>query len=140
MGSVPSDSLTVTDWYKQPLYDPNNNKLGDVKDVLVDRSGKINAVILGVGGILGAGEKDVAVPFEAVKKTTKNNEAYLTLDITKDNLKSGPGFKYDKTRQARSRTPPVTTPRSSSACNLPRSARRAFFVASRRHPLCREAG
>jgi sporulation protein YlmC with PRC-barrel domain len=98
MGSVPSDSLTVTDWYKQPVYDPNNNKLGDVKDVLVDRSGKINAVILGVGGILGAGEKDVAVPFEAVKKTTKNNEAYLTLDITKDNLKSGPGFKYDKNK------------------------------------------
>jgi sporulation protein YlmC with PRC-barrel domain len=71
MSSVPSDSLTVTDWYKQPVYDPNNNKLGDVKDVLVDRSGKINAVILGVGGILGAGEKDIAVPFEAVKKDDK---------------------------------------------------------------------
>jgi hypothetical protein len=39
--------------------------------VLVDRSGKINAVILGVGGILGAGEKDIAVPFEAVKKGDK---------------------------------------------------------------------
>ena len=98
MSSVPADSLTVTDWYRQPVYDSNNNKLGDVKDVLVDHAGKINAVILGVGGILGAGEKDVAVPFEAVKKTTKNNEAYLTLDITKDHLKSGPGFKYDKNK------------------------------------------
>jgi sporulation protein YlmC with PRC-barrel domain len=98
MSSVPSDSLTVTDWYKQPVYDPNNNKLGDVKDVLVDRSGKINAMILGVGGILGAGEKDIAVPFEAVKKATKNNEVYLTLDITKNNLKSGPGLKYDKNK------------------------------------------
>ena len=98
MSSVPGDSLTVTDWYRQPVYDSNNNKLGDVKDVLVDHAGKINAVILGVGGILGAGEKDVAVPFVAVKKTTKSNEAYLTLDTTKDQLKSGPGFKYDKNR------------------------------------------
>ena len=98
ISSVPSDSLTVTDWYKQPVYDYNNNKLGDVKDVLVDRSGRINALILGVGGILGAGEKDVAVPFEAVKKTMKNNEAYLTLDVTKDNLKLAPGFKYDKNK------------------------------------------
>ena len=98
MNSVPSDSLTVTDWYKQPVYDSNNSKLGDVKDMLVDPSGKINAVILGVGGILGAGEKDVAVPFEAVKKTTKNNEAYLTLDVTKDTLKSAPGLKYDRNK------------------------------------------
>jgi sporulation protein YlmC with PRC-barrel domain len=98
MRSVPRDSLTVTDWYKQPVYDSNNNKLGDIKDVLVDSSGKINAMILGVGGILGAGEKDVAVPFEAVKKTTKNNEAYLTLDVTKDTLKSAPGLKYDRNK------------------------------------------
>jgi hypothetical protein len=80
------------------VYDTTNNKLGDVKDVLVDRKGKINAVILGVGGILGAGEKDVAVPFEAVKKTTKDNEAYLTLDVTKDALKSAAGLKYDRNK------------------------------------------
>jgi sporulation protein YlmC with PRC-barrel domain len=98
MSSVPLDSFTVTDWYKQPVYDSNDNKLGDVKDVLVDNSGKINAMILGIGGILGAGEKDVAVPFEAVKKTMKNNEAYLTLDVTKDNLKSAPGLKYDRNK------------------------------------------
>jgi len=98
MSNVPDGSVTVTDWYRQPVYDSNNNKLGDVKDMLVDHNGKINAVILGVGGILGAGEKDVAIPFEAVKKTTKNNETYLTLDVTKDHLTSGPSLKYDKNR------------------------------------------
>ncbi len=98
MSSVPSDSLTVTDWYKQPVYDSDNNKLGDIKDVLVDHSGKVTALIVGVGGVLGAGEKDVAVPFEAVKKTTKNNDVYLTLGATKDDLKSAPGLKYDKNK------------------------------------------
>lgn len=96
MSSIPSDNLTVTDWYKQSVYDRNNTKIGDIKDVLVDRSGKINALIVGVGGFLGAGEKDVAVPFDAVQEKMKNNSVYLTLDVTKDGLKSASGFKYDK--------------------------------------------
>ena len=55
--------MTVTDWYKQDVYDPNDNKIGEIMDVLVDQSGTITALIVGVGGFLGAGEKDVAVPF-----------------------------------------------------------------------------
>jgi hypothetical protein len=47
---TPSDSVTVTDWYKQDVYDPNNNKIGEVMDVLVDKSGKVTSLIVGVGG------------------------------------------------------------------------------------------
>ena len=61
---MPTNSVTVTDWYKQSVYDPNDKKIGEVKDVLVDKSGKVTSLIIGVGGFLGAGEKDVAVPFE----------------------------------------------------------------------------
>jgi sporulation protein YlmC with PRC-barrel domain len=96
MTSVPSHNVTVTDWYKQSVYDGQNNKIGDVEDVLVDKDGKINALIIGVGGFLGAGEKDVAVKFDAVKKTEKDNKVRLTMNVTKDELKSAPGFKYDK--------------------------------------------
>ena len=64
-------------------------------DVLLDQSGQVNAVIVGVGGFLGAGEKDVAVNFSSIKQTTKNDKVYLTMDTTKDALKSAPGFKYD---------------------------------------------
>ena len=96
MTSVPSQSVTVTDWYKQNVYDPQNNKIGEVKDVLVDSDGKINALILSVGGFLGAGEKDVAVKFDAVKKTEKDNSVRLTMNANKDELKSAPGLKYDR--------------------------------------------
>jgi sporulation protein YlmC with PRC-barrel domain len=92
--TLPS-GVTVTDWYKQSVYDPNDSKIGDVKDVLVSTDGKIDALIVGVGGFLGAGEKDVAVPFTAIKHTEKNNKVYLTMDTTKDALKAAPGFKYD---------------------------------------------
>jgi sporulation protein YlmC with PRC-barrel domain len=96
MSAAPGESWTVTNYYKQDVYDPNQSKIGAVDDVLVDKSGRITGLVLGVGGFLGAGEKDVIVPFNAVKTTKKNDKWWLTLDDTKDDLKKAPGFTYDK--------------------------------------------
>jgi sporulation protein YlmC with PRC-barrel domain len=96
MTSVPPQSVTVTDWYKRSVYDSSNNKIGEIMDVLLSQDGKVNALIIGVGGFLGMGEKDVAVPFDAVKHTVKDGKTYLTLDSTKDALKAAPGLKYDR--------------------------------------------
>jgi sporulation protein YlmC with PRC-barrel domain len=100
MNSVPSSSLTVTDWYKQDVYDQSNSKIGKIDDVLVGQNGQVSALIVGVGGVLGAGEKDVAVDFSAIKQTMKDNKVYLTMNTTKDALKSAPGFKYDSNKTA----------------------------------------
>jgi sporulation protein YlmC with PRC-barrel domain len=95
--SIPADGVTVTHWYKQNVYDPSDNKIGEIMDVLVDREGRATALIVGVGGFLGVGEKDVAVPFNAVRATTKdNNKWYLVMNATKDALKNAKGFKYDR--------------------------------------------
>jgi len=97
MTQMPTDSVTVTDWYKQSVYDPQDHKIGEVMDVLVDKTGKVTSLIIGVGGFLGAGEKDVAVPFDAVHLTNKGNDKwYLVMNTTKDDLKTAPGFKYDR--------------------------------------------
>jgi sporulation protein YlmC with PRC-barrel domain len=97
MSGIAADSVTVTHWYKQNVYDPSDNKIGEIMDVLVDRQGKATALIVGVGGFLGMGEKDVAVPFDAVHATTKdNNKWYLVMNSTKDALKTAKGFKYDR--------------------------------------------
>jgi sporulation protein YlmC with PRC-barrel domain len=95
MSAIPSSSTTVTNWYKQSVYDRNGNKIGEIMDVLLNSSGDTSALIVGVGGFLGAGEKDVAVGFDAVKWATKDGKRYLTMDTTKDALKAAPGFKYD---------------------------------------------
>jgi sporulation protein YlmC with PRC-barrel domain len=100
MTTVPSSSLTVTDWYKQDVYDPSNTKIGQIMDVLVGQDGQVSALIVGVGGFLGAGEKDVAVSFNTVKATMKDNKVYLTMNTTKDALKAAPGFKYDRDKTA----------------------------------------
>ena len=96
MTSLPPDAMTVTNFYKQNVYDPGDNKIGEISDLLVEPDGKIPAVMVSVGGFLGIGEKDVAVPFNAVRITKKDNKTYLVLNATKDALKSAPGFKYDR--------------------------------------------
>jgi sporulation protein YlmC with PRC-barrel domain len=49
------------------VYNEANEKIGDINDVIVDRSGKVTNVILGVGGFLGLGEHYVAVAFDKLK-------------------------------------------------------------------------
>jgi sporulation protein YlmC with PRC-barrel domain len=95
MSNLPSDSFTITDYYKQNVYDNGKNTVGKIDDVLLDKSGKITTLIVGVGGFLGMGEKDVALPFAAVKAEKKDDKWYLTVDETKDSLKSAAGYKYD---------------------------------------------
>jgi sporulation protein YlmC with PRC-barrel domain len=96
--ALPTNAMTVTNWYKQNVYDPSDGKIGEIADVLVDKDGKIDAFIISVGGFLGMGEKDVAVPFTAVRATQKDGKWYLTMNATKEGLKSASGYKYDRAK------------------------------------------
>ena len=49
------------------VYNEANEKIGDINEVILDRSGKVANVILGVGGVLGLGEHYVAVAFDKLK-------------------------------------------------------------------------
>jgi sporulation protein YlmC with PRC-barrel domain len=44
----------------------DEHRIGDVRDVIISREGHVEAVVIGVGGVLGIGEKTVAVPFDAL--------------------------------------------------------------------------
>ena len=56
------------------IYGQNNEKIGDVNEVLIDRKGNADAVVIGVGGFLGMGEKDVAIPFSAIQWKYDRND------------------------------------------------------------------
>jgi len=98
MTALPSNTSTVTNWYKQNVYDPSDAKIGEISDVLVNKDGKVEAFIVAVGGFLGVGEKDVAVSFDAIHGTERNGKWWLTMDTTKDVLKSAAGYKFDKVK------------------------------------------
>lgn len=51
----------VSDLQGKPVYGADGQSIGDINDVLMSKDGSVNAVIIGVGGFLGIGEKDVAV-------------------------------------------------------------------------------
>src|SRR5664279_2849193 len=79
MSSLPSDSFTITDYYKQDVYDKNQNTVGKIDDVLIDKSGKITALIVGVGGFLGMGEWDVALPSLPLRQKRRTTSGTLRL-------------------------------------------------------------
>lgn len=49
------------------VYNQANEKLGDISEVLLDKSGRVQAVVIGVGGFLGVGQRDVAIAFDKIK-------------------------------------------------------------------------
>lgn len=51
------------------VYGPDQKKVGDINDVLMGKDGKAAFVVVGVGGFLGIGEKNVAIPFDKVSFT-----------------------------------------------------------------------
>jgi sporulation protein YlmC with PRC-barrel domain len=69
----------------------DNEKIGDVSDILFDKTGKIEAFVVSMGGFLGMGAKDVAIApasFEVVAGDKSKNEAdKLKVSMTKEQLK-----------------------------------------------------
>jgi sporulation protein YlmC with PRC-barrel domain len=72
------------------IYNQNNEKIGDISELLVDSSGKIQAVVVGVGGFLGIGERDVAIPFEQVKFVNEPRVVATTATTTDPNALATP--------------------------------------------------
>jgi sporulation protein YlmC with PRC-barrel domain len=68
------------------VYNDNNEKLGDVNEIILDKSGKVTAVVIGVGGFLGMGEHDVAVSMDKLKFVEEpvRTSATTTTTTTKD--------------------------------------------------------
>ncbi len=91
------------------VYNENNDKIGDVSELIIDSSGRVDGAVVSVGGFLGMGEHLVVVPMDKLKfsneagKTTTGTTSSNTrqwypdravLNATKDQLKSLPQFKY----------------------------------------------
>jgi sporulation protein YlmC with PRC-barrel domain len=96
--TVPADAVSISAYYNEDVYDTQENKIGEVNDILLDKDGRVSTVIVGVGGLLGVGEKDVAVPFNALKVGEKDGDRYLVMNATKEALEKAPGYIFDETK------------------------------------------
>jgi hypothetical protein len=82
------------------VYNPKDESIGDVNDVIVSRDGKVDGIVVGVGGFLGIGEKNVAIKMDQVKMMDTDTGVKLVLDMTKDQLAAAPEFKSKTEMQA----------------------------------------
>jgi len=80
--SIQADEIRASKMIGSSVYDVQNRKIGSVADVVLNKDGKVDAVVLDVGSFLGMGGKDVAVLPSDIK--TDNNR--LTLDRSKEQL------------------------------------------------------
>lgn len=75
------------------IYTANNQSIGDINDFVIDDTGRIVQVIVGVGGFLGLGERNVAVPFEQLNfAKDKDNNVRISGQFTKQSLQSMPAW------------------------------------------------
>ena len=92
---VQTDGFLASNIIGENVYNgtgDNAEAIGDVNDVLIDKDGKAQALIIGVGGFLGVGERDVAVEFTKVSWAENDNDRWLVYPSTKEQLEALPQF------------------------------------------------
>lgn len=90
----------------------NKDSVGSVEDLYVDGSGNIKTVVLSVGGFLGVGSKDVAVKWSDIKQTRDGKSVVLTTNMSKDDLKALPDYKYERRQPRNQAAAPNDHPRT----------------------------
>lgn len=79
------------------VHAESGGRIGDVNDLVVDRTGAVTAVVVGVGGFLGVGEKSVALPYAAVTMGSDDKgKPHLVVDVSKEALEKAPAFQPAK--------------------------------------------
>ena len=90
-----AEGSLVTKIIGADVYDSaadNAEKIGDVKDVVLSRDGKAKYIIIGVGGFLGIGEKNVAYDFSKAEWVEKKGDRWLVAKTTKEDLQAQQNF------------------------------------------------
>lgn len=87
VGAVPADQLLGAD-----VKNANNETIGEVESIYIDQNGKIQSVIVGVGGFLGLGQRAVEMNWNSLVVADRGDTVRTTM--TKDQLKSMPEYKY----------------------------------------------
>lgn len=86
--------VSANDYIGKAIYTSSDESIGNVTDLIIQENGGIDAVVVGVGGFLGIGAKNVALPIDKVT-VTRDAEAgtvRLTTMETADALKAAPQF------------------------------------------------
>lgn len=103
MATTPANSMKISDLMGADVKTTRDEDVGNVSDILIDADGQIVAVVVGVGGVLGMGEKDVAIGWDEVTRSSDesgiswdSDDSALRINATHKDLESAPKYVSQK--------------------------------------------
>ena len=91
--------MSVNELLNKSVKNAGDESIGDIHDLRIDTNGRIVSVIVGVGGFLGLGAKDVALPYNAFSfGRDASGNVVVTAKATKESLQSAPEWKKPEDR------------------------------------------
>lgn len=88
-----STDMLASSLIGQSVVNSQDETIGDINDLVTDESGKVIAVLVGTGGFIGLGEKDIALGFEDLRfARDENNNIKVIANVTQDTLASAPDY------------------------------------------------
>ena len=91
----------VGNLWDKSVYNAAGKSIGELKDVLIDKDGRVSALVIGVGGFLGLGEKDVAVDYDYLQKNGGITPDRITLGMSEEDLRNAPKFQRSSSSSSR---------------------------------------
>jgi len=92
---TPDQPTLATAFIGRSVYsseNPEADNIGNVNDLIISSDGTISDAVVGVGGFLGIGEKNVAVPFDKLQVVERDGDIRLIYSATKEELQNAPAF------------------------------------------------
>jgi len=90
----PANAVLASQFMGQAVYTAANENIGEINDLIMNKDLDNIVAVVGVGGFLGIGERDVAIPISDIKvdKDATNNALHLTITASKEQLEAMPAF------------------------------------------------
>ncbi len=92
---VKADGQLASNLVGETVYNgtgENAENIGDVNDLVIGANGAIEQIVVGVGGFLGIGEKDVSIDYKSAEWAEKDGDRWLVVAMSKEELEAAPAF------------------------------------------------
>jgi len=135
MNSAPANSMHASNLIGADVKNSAGEDVGSVSDLILDHEGQVVAIIVGVGGFLGMGERDVAIGWDDVTRSRTSDDNDLQINSTRDELRSAPEFSQQSGQrqqgaaqsatgasQSASGAASQTTPRATQSTGTPQAS------------------
>jgi hypothetical protein len=94
-----TEALTPTHWRASEamgmdVYNRAGENIGEINELLIDGSGRVVAAVIGVGGVMGLGERKIAVSYRSFEmRRESDGTPRLLVDLSKNVLQNAPEYK-----------------------------------------------